>query len=292
MHDILVIGAGPAGLTAALYAARAGRDVVVLEKTMTGGQTAQTNLMENYPGFPEGIGGPELAMAMGEQAIRAGAQILYDGALEIDCAGYRVRTRSGWHSAKQLILAVGAVPQRLGVEGEDRLVGRGVSFCATCDGALYRGKRVAVIGGGNTAAEEALYLAGVGCEVVLIHRRDELRAERCLVDRLRQTSSIQIVWQSTVEAFEGEEKLEAIRLNGGRIEPVSAAFLAIGRIPDTALVKGQVDMTDDGFIIAGEDCRTSVPGVYVAGDARTKSLRQVVTAVSDGAVAASECEFL
>lgn len=292
MYDILVVGGGPAGLTAALYGARAGKKVVVLEKRTAGGQVGLTSAMENYPGFPTGIGGPELAMAMAEQALGAGAQLLYDGALEIDCAGKRVRTLSGWHEAKNLILALGAQPRLLGVENEERLIGRGISFCATCDGALYRGKRVMVIGGGNGAAEEALYLAGVGCDVLLIHRRDSFRAEQTLVARIEAELRIKVVWNSWVERFEGETKLERVYLNGGRVEAVDGAFIAIGRIPDTELVKGQIDLDDYGYIIAGENCHTSVPGVFVAGDVRTKALRQVVTAVADGAIAASECDEL
>lgn len=290
MYDVIIVGGGPAGLTAGIYAARAGRSVVILEKLMTGGQVALTNSMENYPGFPQGIGGPELSMAMADQALASGAQIIYDSVLEIDCAGKRVRTQGGWHEARQLILAVGAQPRRLGVEGEEALIGRGISFCATCDGALYRGKRVAVIGGGNAAVEEALYLAGLGCDVLLVHRRDTLRAEKALVQRVEQAANITVLWNTRVTAFVGESRLEAMRLSDGREEPVEGAFIAIGRLPDTLLISGQVELDGEGFVVAGEDCRTSAKDVYVVGDARTKTLRQVVTAVADGAVAASAWE--
>lgn len=292
MYDVLIVGGGPAGLTAGLYAARAGKSVLLLEKQMAGGQVALTDKMENYPGFIEGIGGPELAMAMAEQAIGAGVKVFYEGAEEIDCAGRRVRTRNGWHEARQLILALGAKPRRLEVEGEERLIGRGISFCATCDGALYRGKRVAVVGGGNAAVEEALYLAGLGCDVLLIHRREAFRAERALADRVLQTPKITVLWNSRITAFIGGQKLDAIRLNGEREEAVEGVFISIGRVPDTVLLQGQVAMDEAGFIIAGEDCRTNVPGVFVAGDARTKDLRQVVTAVADGAIAASALESI
>lgn len=287
MYDVIIVGAGPAGLTAGIYAARAGRDVLILEKTMTGGQAALTSEMENYPGFANGISGVDLAMAMAEQTLNMGAKIVYDGALEIDCAGRRVRTQGGWHEAKQLILALGAQPRLLGVPGEREFFGRGISVCATCDGAFYKGKRVAVIGGGNTAAEEALYLAGLGCDVQLVHRRDKLRAERVLAERVEAEPRITILWESWVLSFEGAKKIERMNLCKDKVEAIDGAFIAIGRTPDTALVRGQVDMDETGFIVAGEACQTSVPGVYVAGDARTKSLRQVVTAVADGAIAAS-----
>lgn len=289
MYDVIIIGGGPAGLTAGLYAVRAGRNALLLEKSMTGGQVSLTNTMENYPGFPAGIGGPELAMAMVEQALGAGLKIFYDGALEIDCANRRVRTQTGWHEARRLILAVGAQPRTLGAAGEAQFVGRGISFCATCDGALYRNKAVAVIGGGNTAVEDALYLSAVADKVTLIHRRDSLRAERHLIKRLEGLANVNTLWNTQVTAFEGDTALRRLRLSRDRLLDVDAAFIAIGRLPDTKLVAGQVDMTEDGFIIAGEDCATSVPGVFVAGDARTKTLRQVVTAVADGAVAASAC---
>ncbi|MCL1963592.1 MAG: FAD-dependent oxidoreductase, partial [Firmicutes bacterium] len=194
MRDVIIVGGGPAGLTAGLYAARAGMDALLLEKMTAGGQVALTSRIENYPGFSEGIDGPELCMMMEKQAVRAGARIVYAGVLEIDCKGRRVRTSSGWEAGGRLVLATGAKANRLGVPGEERLLGRGISFCATCDGALYRGKRVAVIGGGNSAAEEALYLAGIGCEVILVHRRDSLRAEAALVERVMANAAIKPLW--------------------------------------------------------------------------------------------------
>lgn len=290
MLDILIVGGGPAGLTAGIYASRAGLETLLLEKTTVGGQAATTAAIENYPGFSEGIGGVELSLAMEEQALRSGLTITYQAAREIDCAGKRVRTDTDWYEARRLVLALGASPRKLGVEGEERFIGRGISFCATCDGALYRGRTVAVVGGGNSAAEEALYLAGIGCEVLLIHRRGALRAEEAMAGRVLGNPRIQVLWNSEVQAFEGDKKLELIRLNGERAEAVSAVFEAVGRLPDTALVKGMVDMDGEGFIVAGEDCRTSMPGVYVVGDARTKKVRQLVTAVADGAVAVSAFE--
>ena len=287
MHDVIIVGGGPAGLTAALYAARAGRTTLLLEKMVAGGQMALTDRIENYPGFPGGIGGPELCMQMEGQAAKAGATIAYENVLEIDCAGRRVRTAGGWREACRLVLALGANAKRLDVPGEERLIGRGVSFCATCDGALYRGKRVAVIGGGNSAVEEAIYLAGVGCEVLLVHRRDMLRAEAALSKHALENPAITVAWNSQVTSFIGKDKLEGLILSGGREEPVEGAFVAVGRVPQTELVAGQLALDKHGFIVAGEDCLTNVPGVYAAGDVRAKTLRQVVTAVADGAVAVS-----
>ena len=288
MRDVLIIGGGPAGLTAALYAARAGFSVTVLEKLMAGGQAALTNIIENYPGFADGIGGPELCMEMERQAIRAGAEILYEGAEEINAGLKRARTGSGWFQGRAMILAMGAQPRRLHVNGEEKFIGRGVSFCATCDGALYRGKRVAVIGGGNSAAEEALYLSGIGCNVLLIHRRDRLRAEEAVAREVLSKKNIRPLWNSRVEAFHGGAALSSVALDGGRTEPVEAAFVCVGRVPDTKLIAGQVAMNPEGFILADDVCQTNVPGVFAVGDARSKPLRQIVTAVSDGAVAVSE----
>lgn len=287
MRDVLIVGGGPAGLTAGLYVARAGLSVTILEKLIVGGQIALTSWVDNYPGFAGGVGGPELCMEMEQQATRAGAQIVYEGAVEIDCAGRRVRTDAGWHSANTLILAMGAHPKRLGVVGEERFIGRGISFCATCDGALYRGKRVAVIGGGNSAAEEALYLAGIGCQVLLVHRRDSLRAEATVAREALADERITMLWNSQVEVFAGDTKLAAMRLNGDRTETIDAAFISIGRQPDTSLLVGQLPMNPQGFVLTGEDCRTGIPGVFAVGDMRAKELRQIVTAVSDGAIAAS-----
>jgi thioredoxin reductase (NADPH) len=251
---------------------------------------ALTSRVENYPGFPEGVDGPDLCMKMEEQAVRAGLELRYEGALEIDCAAKRVRTEAGWLEAKHLILALGAQARKLNVPGEEKLTGRGVSYCATCDGALYRDGRVAVVGGGNAAVEEALYLAGIAKAVTLIHRRDALRAEQALVNRALEHPRITILWNSEVERLTGEAKLEAIVLKDGRELPMDGLFVAIGRVPQTELVKGQLERNEQGFILADESCKTSLPGVFVAGDARAKALRQVVTAVADGAVAAAGCE--
>lgn len=285
MRDVIIVGGGPAGLTAALYAARAGLDALLLEKNMIGGQMALTTQLDNYPGFAKGVDAVDLCMAMEEQARGVGAEIRYTAAQEIDCAGGRVRTSAGWEEAGALVLALGAFPRKLDVPGEDVFAGRGVSYCATCDGALYRGKRVAVVGGGNTAAEDALYLAGIGCDVLMIHRRDSLRAEQAVANRVLEHPRITMCWNAKVETLTGTDKLETVHLQDGRQEAVSGVFVAIGRMPDTESVRGQIDLDPQGFIVAGEDCKTTAPGVFAAGDVRTKALRQIVTAVGDGAVA-------
>lgn len=287
MRDVIVVGGGPAGLTAGMYAARAGYDVLLLEKNIVGGQIALTSRMENYPGFAEGIDAVELCMAMEAQAVRFGARVAYEAALEIDVVGKRVRTAAGWLPAAHLILALGAQPRRLSVPGEESFIGRGISFCAICDGALYRGKRVAVIGGGRSAVEDALYLAGIGCECFLIHRRDTLRAEQVTGQRLLELPNVTPLWNSAVASFEGDRRLTGLTLASGERLAVDAAFIAIGRVPDTEIVRGQIALDPQGFIIAGEDCRTSFPGIFAVGDARTKAIRQVTTAVADGTVAAS-----
>lgn len=294
MHDIIIVGGGPAGLTAGLYAARAGADVLLLEAGMPGGQASTTDRIENYPGFPEGVGGPDLAMAMEKQATQFGLHIRYERVTALSLKGEvkRVTTEEETLEAKAVILAMGSQSRRLSVPGEDELSGRGVSWCATCDGALFRGKTVAVIGGGNAAVEEALYLSALCPQVHLIHRRDEFRAEHVLGERAKANSRISIHWDNVVEAFEGENKLEALRLKNvktGQSQSVTAsgAFVAIGKLPDTALVADQLPFNESGYIIAGEDTRTGLRGVYAAGDLRVKPLRQVATAVADGAVAAT-----
>jgi len=287
-YDVTIVGGGPAGLTAALYAARAGLRTVVLEKALIGGQVSQASKMENYPGFAEGVDAVELCMSMESQASGAGAEIRYEGAESIDCALSVVHTASGDIHSRTLILALGAFPKHLGIDGEERLMGRGVSYCATCDGAFYRKKTVCVIGGGNTAAEEALYLAGIGCQVYLIHRRDTLRADQVLAQRVLNHPAITPVLQAFPAAFEGQDRLEAVRLTDGRVLPAEAAFIAIGRQPDTALVQGQLPLNEGGYIQSDENCSTPFPHVFAAGDVREKKLRQVVTAAADGAIAAMQ----
>ena len=290
IYDVMIIGGGPAGLTAGLYAARAGLKAVLLEKMFVGGQASTTDQLENYPGFPDGIGGPELMMQFEQQAVNMGLEVRYEPAESLELAGEikRARTMSGEIEARTVILCMGAGRSLLGVPGEQELTGRGISYCATCDGALHRGRHVAVVGGGDTAMEDALYLARICEKVTLIHRRDQLRAVGRQADAVRADGKIEILYNSRVEQVEKAEQGVTLHLNDGRTLDVSAVFVAIGTRPESALIHGQVELTPDGFIRAGEDTKTSVPGVFVAGDLRKKPLRQVVTAASDGAVAAYE----
>jgi thioredoxin reductase (NADPH) len=292
--DVMIIGGGPAGLTAGLYAARAGLSAVLLEKMFTGGQAATANHVENYPGFDNGIGGPELTMAMERQAAKAGLAVRSAGVSRLELAGdeKKAELEGGMVvTAKAAILAMGARPRKTGVNGEEELRGRGVSWCATCDGFMMKGKKAAVVGGGNTAAEDAIYLAGICEHVTVVHRRAELRADEALTKRLLEHPKITVIWDHVVKTFEGEEKLRAIEIENVKNQertrlPVEGVFIAIGEDPDTGLVKDEVKLNQEGYITAGEDTRTNLRRVYAAGDLRTKPLRQIVTAAADGAVAA------
>lgn len=290
LYDVMIIGGGPAGLTAGLYAARAGLKAILLEQMFAGGQASTTDKLDNYPGFPDGIGGPELMMQFEQQAMNAGLEIRYEPAESLELAGEikRAHAMSGVIEAKTAILCMGAGRSLLGAPGEQELTGRGVSYCATCDGALYKGKQVAVVGGGDTAMEDALYLARVCEKVTLIHRRDQLRAIGLQADAVRNHDKIEILYNTQVEKIEKAETGILLRLNGERELSVHGVFIAIGTRPETALIAGQVETDRAGFILAGEDTHTSLPGVFAAGDLRKKPLRQVVTAASDGAVAAYE----
>lgn len=294
MIDVMIIGGGPAGMTAGLYAARRGLKASVFERLMVGGQASTTNIIENYPGHPDGIGGPELMMAFQQQAEAAGCEVRYDAIESLELKGdvKRAHTPEGEIEARACILCMGAQPRKLDVPGEELFRGRGVSYCATCDGAFYRGKKVLVVGGGNTAAEDALYLAGLCEKVYVAHRRDELRADAASAARMAQTPNIEMLWSTVVTEFAGGRALERAQLKqlktGQTSElEIAGAFIAVGQTPLNDLVKGQLELDEAGFIVAGEDTATAIPGVFAAGDIRTKPLRQVVTAASDGAVAAS-----
>lgn len=290
--ELLIIGGGAAGLTAGLYGARAGRRTVLIERMFAGGQITTTHRLENYPGFPQGIGGVEIGMAMMEQAERFGLEIQYDtvNGLELDGAVKTARCEGGDWQAKAVILCMGAEPRRLGVEREDELRGRGVSYCATCDGAFYQDKAVAVVGGGDTACEDALYLAALARKVYLIHRRDELRAAGILRQRVMENERIQVLWNTQVEALLGDGQLEGLALKGENKGELQAdgLFIAVGTTPQAQLVQGALKLDAQGAIVTDERMRTELPGVYAAGDVRATPLRQVVTAAADGAVAATE----
>ncbi len=291
--DVAVIGAGPAGLAAALYAARAGLAVVVFERASAGGQLAQTERVDNYPGFPAGAGGFELAWSMKEQAERFGARIVSEEVTGVEFDGQvkTLVTPFGSYRARAVIVATGARARKLGLTGEEALVGRGVSYCATCDGGFFRGKRVVVVGGGNTAVADALYLSRIASQVVLVHRRDKLRATAVYNDQLKAAENISLVLEANVTCLrERDGKLSAVDIAGadGCAETLEAdgLFVAIGTLPNTEFLGGALALDAAGYIVADETGRTSVAGVFAAGDVRAKELRQVVTAVSDGAVCA------
>lgn len=298
VYDMIVVGGGPAGYTAALYGARAGLDTLVLEQLSAGGQMALTTQIDNYPGVGMGADGFELAERMQAQAEQSGARTVYAQVerLDLTAAPRELQTSAGTFCARTVVLATGAGPRPLGLPGESALVGRGVAYCAACDGMRYRGRTVAVVGGGNSAAADALLLSRIAQKVVLIHRRDTLRAARAYHEPLRQAGNLEFRWNSTVEELlRQEDRLTGLRLrdkNTGAesLLPCDAVFVSIGRQPASGLVKGQLALDPAGYITADETTRTSLPGVYAAGDVRTKPLRQVVTAVADGAVAAHMAE--
>lgn len=286
--DIAVIGAGPAGMSAAVYARRAGLSVVVFEGEMCGGQMILTPEVENYPGIAK-ISGAELSYAMQEQMTALGAVL-------VEAPVTAVKKENGFtvvadkaYAARSLILANGAKRRRLGIPGEEAYIGRGVSYCAVCDGMFFRGKTVAVIGGGNTALEDAVYLAGICEKVYLVHRRTEFRAQKHLADKIGDLANIEVVTPAVPAEIRGDMRVNALVLEDGRVLDVSAVFVAIGLAPENEIFAGLVELTD-GYIAASDDTHTSCTGVFAAGDTRTKSLRQIVTAAADGAVAATEAE--
>ena len=293
VYDVLVIGGGPGGYTAALYAARANLSVMVLEKLTPGGQMGTTDVIDNYPGFPEGVGGFELALQMQKGAQRFGAQTQLSEVISVELRGTvkQVRTQDGTYQARTVVLASGAHPRELGLPGEQELRGRGVSYCATCDGMFYRGKTVAVVGGGNTAVSDVLYLSRLCQKVYLIHRRDQLRASKVYLDPLQQAENVEFVWDSQVQELLYGDVLTGVQVRHkktGEIReiPCDGLFVAVGHVPNTELYQGQVELDQAGYVLADETTRTNLPGVFAVGDLRKKPLRQVITAASDGAVAA------
>ena len=294
-YDVVVIGGGPAGYTAALYAARSGFSTVVVEKLSPGGQMATTSV-DNYPGFPETIDGFELGEKMQQGAERFGAKTIFAtvNGIDLKAEPKTLETSSGTIQAKVVIIATGANPRHLGLPKEENMSGKGVAYCATCDGRMFKDKVVAVNGGGNSAVEDAIYLAKICKKVYLIHRRDKLRATPVYWESLKK-SGVEIVWNSTVKGILGESKVTGVELEnvktGATSElTVDGLFVAIGRKPESSLFAGQVDLDKSGYIVAGEDTKTSQPGVFAAGDVRTKAFRQIITAASDGANAVHSAE--
>lgn len=294
IFDLLIIGGGPAGYTAALYGARAGLRVGLIEKLGPGGQMGTTDMVDNYPGFPQGVNGFELAMKMKDGAERFGAVTISGEVTGLELSGgvKSIETKKEAYKARTVILAAGARPRELGLPHERELRGKGVSYCATCDGMFYRGKTVAVVGGGNTAVADALYLSRICERVLLIHRRDRLRAPLIQQKNLERAGNVEFIWNSVVKELRFEQRLTGLAVEdkntgGSRELDCAGVFIAVGQVPETGLLKGQVELDGSGYVMAGEDCRTNIPGVFAAGDLRAKPLRQIVTAAADGAVAAS-----
>ena len=296
IYDMVILGGGPGGYTAALYAARSGLDVLVLEKLSAGGQMALTSKVDNYPGFPEGIDGFELGMKFQEQAERFGAKTEYAEvrSLNLRVVPRVISTSEGDYFARTVVIATGAGSRKLGLPNEERLTGRGVGYCAHCDGMFYRGKTVAVIGGGNSAAAEALYLSRIAKKVILIHRRDSLRATKVYHEPLKKLENLEFRWNSGITELLGGDRLSGVRVKNYITDEeeelqVDGVFVSIGRKPATELLEGQLKL-EGGYIVADETTQTSIPGVYAVGDVRTKALRQIITAASDGANAAHHAE--
>ena len=298
-YDIAIVGGGPAGMTAALYAARAGKSVVLFEGEMLGGQILPTRKIENYPALPD-VDGYTFADGLTKQITALGVAIVYDAVAMVEKTedGFALQTSGEVYNSAAVILATGLKHRRLGLDGEEALIGRGISFCATCDGMFFRKKEVAVVGGGNTAVQDALVLSEYCSRVYLIHRRNQLRAEENLVKQMRARENIEFIGETVIEELEGEESLQSLTLRNvstGAVEylPVAALFEAIGQYPQNAAFSNLVELDEDGYFLTDNACRTSCPGIFAAGDACRKSVRQLTTAVSDGTVAAlSAVEYL
>ena len=292
MTDLIIIGAGTAGLTAAIYGARAELSVELIEKAIYGGQIITTSSIENYPGMP-GISGADFVTALFNQAEEFGAKIRYETIQSASLSGHikQVVTSKGTHQGRAVIIATGAKPRKLGVPGEDKWIGRGVAFCATCDGALYKGKDVAVVGGGNVAIGDALLLSGICRTVTIIHRSTVFQSEQMQLHQVQAKENVRFITDAVVKEIEGDSRPEKLviehRESGARTElRIDGVFVAIGSEPDNGMFAPELHLDSAGYIIAGEDCRTNLPGVFAAGDARTKKVRQIVTAAADGSVAA------
>ncbi len=298
MYDLIIIGGGPAGLTAGIYAARAKMNVVMLEKMMPGGNVSITAEVENYPGTP-GISGPELIVNMEKQARDFGLEIKSEEVLSIEVGagtnGHTVKSDAGEYTAKSILIATGSSPRRLGCPGEEEHIGRGVSYCATCDGAFYRDKHVAVVGGGDSAVEEGLFLTKFASRVTIIHRRDRLRATKIIQEKAMKHPKIDFIWESVVEAIEGTPTVNNLKIKNvktGNVTDFAAdgIFIFVGYIPGTDFVPGLVDKDQSGYLITNMEMRTNVPGIFAAGDIIVKKQRQIVTACGDAATAIKSIE--
>ncbi|HIE38829.1 MAG TPA: thioredoxin-disulfide reductase [Anaerolineales bacterium] len=297
VYDLIIIGGGPAGLTAAIYASRARLKTLVLTGSLPGGQPANTDVVENYPGFPEGITGMDLAQRFQSQAERFGAEVVIDEVTAVDFSErpFTVRARSAMYRGQSVVVATGAVPRRLGVPGEDRFYGRGVSACATCDGFFYKDKRVVVVGGGDSAIAEGIFLTRFAREVIVVHRRDQLRATKIYQEQAFANPKMRFVWNAVVEEILGEQTVTGVRVRDVKTGETSiietdGVFVYIGMVPGTEVFADQLELDEAGYIVADRHQHTSVPGVFVAGDVQDPEYRQVVVAAGTGAVAAMEAE--
>ncbi len=297
VYDMVIIGGGPGGYTAALYAVRAGLSAVVLEKLSAGGQMALTSQIDNYPGFPEGVDGFMLAeqMQLGAERFGAVSELAEVYSVDLQADPKVIETDEGTFYGRTVVIATGAGPRELGIPGEKELTGRGVNYCAHCDGMFYKGKTVVVVGGGNSAAADAMYLARLCEKVIVVHRRDTLRATKVYHDPLMKAENVEFRWNSTVSRLLSDGKVNGVVLadvhTGAETEiDCDGVFVSIGRKPATDLVAGQLELDKGGYIVADESTKTSIPGVFAVGDVRTKELRQIVTAVADGAAAAHAAE--
>ncbi|MEW5784435.1 MAG: thioredoxin-disulfide reductase [Bacillota bacterium] len=291
-YDLVILGGGPAGATAALYGARAGLSVVVLEKMILGGEIVSTERLDNYPGFPEGITGAEFGQLLEKQLQRFAVTVKAETVEQVSFKGEgkKVYTASGEITGRAAIIATGTVSQMLNVDGEQTLRGRGVSYCATCDAAFFRGKEIAVVGGGDSALEETIFLSRFASKIYLLHRRDQFRGVKVLQDKVLSLPQVEVLWNTTVQKIEGERSvtgLQIVQKGAARFLPVKGLFIYVGRTPNTGFLVDQLPLDDSGFIATNEKMETVLPRVYAAGDVRRTPLRQVVTAAADGAVAAT-----
>jgi thioredoxin reductase (NADPH) len=297
MRDVIIIGSGPAGLTAAIYAGRANLKPLVISGMERGGQVTLTNDLENYPGFPDGLSGFEMYQLFEKQALRFGTEIVYDVVQSVDLSGpiKVVKTATETYEARAVIIATGSTPKRLGVPGEDRYIGKGVSYCATCDGFFFTGKQVVVVGGGNSALDEGLFLTRFAEKVTIIHRRDRLRADAILQERAKKNKKMAFIWDTVVEEIVGETTVTHLRLKNvktGEISdfPVSGVFVFIGHTPNTELFAGQVSLDESGYIATDRRTHTNLPGVLACGDVQDSIYRQAITASASGCMSAIEVE--